>query len=253
MGKTNIAWADRVWNPVTGCTPISEGCRRCYAKRMANRLRGRYGYPAADPFSVTIHADRMDEPLHWRKRGFCFVVSMGDLFHDAVPDETIDSVLLTAGKAWDKSGTVFLILTKRAARMAKYFGSRAATLWPMFGIWIGVTVENQEQADARIPFLVRIPAAVRFVSVEPMLGPVDLRDWPEPRISWVICGGETGHGAPMLQAPWVRYLRDQCRAAGTAFWFKQWGEDPDPRNADGKPTLDGKVHEERPAITAVTE
>ena len=241
---TKIEWADEVWNPVTGCTPISEGCQNCYAWRMANRLRGRCGYPADDPFRVTLHPERLGEPLRWKEPRRVFVCSMGDLFHEDVPRwmrfEVMDIILQA------KQHT-FLILTKRPANMKEffewYYSKAGRTIETIKNLWLGVTAENQQRADERIPILLQIPAAVRFVSVEPMLGPVDLslsdgvdlsmsvgtglkpgKSYLINSLDWVICGGETGPNARSMHPDWVRSLRDQCVEAGVPFFFKQWGE-----------------------------
>ena len=355
MADTKIQWATKVWNPVTGCTKVSEGCRNCYAERMANRLRGRCGYPADDPFQVTLHPEKLNEPLKWRKPSRIFVCSMGDLFHPDIPDEYISKVW---DAMWAAQQHIFLILTKRPERMlafirenayAKHFGwednervpfkpgdlihiddlwMRDMCGWTASGkcdcnggyicdypadehsgqcehgnrfclsrecpiacdnppkevlkendlegqyeidkegysidcewmqlhtrpkdayadnVWLGVTAENQEMADLRIPILLQIPAAVRFVSVEPLLGPVDLRHIQtseveidsltgdhgvvrplagrsDNKLSWVIVGGESGPNARPMHPDWVRSLREQCQAAGVPYFFKQWGE-----------------------------
>ena len=244
MGTTKIEWAERTWNPVTGCTPISEGCQNCYAERMSKRLAGRAGYPAEEPFQVTLHPDRLEEPLRWRKARKVFVCSMSDLFHDDVPDDFIEKVFNVMDRcgaehnATGNRGHIFMVLTKRPHRM-KAFVDRWWRSFQAHGvepymerIWLGVTAENQDQADKRIPILLQIPAAVKFVSVEPMLGRLTLDDYinayyPGPLgdgISWVICGGETGPGARPMHPDWVRSLRDQCEEAGVPFFFKQWGE-----------------------------
>lgn len=238
MSKTKIEWTEYSWNPVSGCTPISEGCQNCYAKRMANRLRGRCGYPADEPFKVTLHKDRLEEPLRWKKPHRVFVCSMGDLFHEDVPRwmrfEVMDIILQA------KQHT-FLILTKRPANMKEffewYYSKAGRTIETIKNLWLGVTAENQQRADERIPILLQIPAAVLFVSVEPMLGPIALNaicavvDGFAQRvktlldgIDWVICGGETGPNARSMHPDWVRSLRDQCVEAGVPFFFKQWGE-----------------------------
>ena len=163
MATTKIEWCDSVWNPVTGCTPISEGCNHCYAKRMANRLRERYGYPADDPFRVTFHTFRLGEPERMKKPRRIFVCSMSDIFHKDVSDDYLDCIFSVITKC---SHHTFMVLTKRPNRMLDYISD-----WPhpMSNLWLGVTAENQARADERIPILLQIPAAVRFVSVEPML------------------------------------------------------------------------------------
>ena len=272
MGKSKIEWTDKTWNPVTGCTKVSAGCKNCYAERMSKRLAGRFGYPADDPFKVTLHPGRLEEPLRWRKPCRVFVCSMGDLFHDDVPDDFIDYVF--AVMALVEKHT-FIVLTKRPKRMLEYmktadWGHRANTVTdsyirrlnnslysngeivpPLPNIHLGVSVEDQATANERIPYLLQTPAAKRFISIEPMLGPVDLT-----KISWrpregtiiqgtclgtdgrvfspcgasgkgldgVILGGESGPGARPMHPDWARKVRDDCKAAGVAFFFKQLGE-----------------------------
>jgi len=236
---TKIEWCEETWNPITGCSPVSEGCEHCYARRMAQRLKGRYGYPEDDPFRVTFHPDRLEQPLKWKKPRMIFVCSMGDLFHPDVDWLTIDNVLNTC---WRATRHTFLVLTKRIEAAWYYFRS------PIFltpdhwrrefldrgNIWLGVTAENQQRADERIPILLQIPAAKHFVSIEPMLGPVQIRgnyhlgeqtigSWPQG-LDWVILGGESGPGARPMHPDWARSVRDQCQAAGVPFFFKQWGE-----------------------------
>lgn len=259
MARTKIEWTDMTWNPVTGCTPISEGCQNCYAKRMAKRLAGRCGYPKDDPFLVTLHPERLNEPMKWKTPRRVFVCSMGDLFHEDVPFEYIHGIWDII-KAYPQH--TFLILTKRPQRMAevvnRIYGLErlgwSKGFWDH--VWLGVTAENQQRANERIPILLQIPAAVRFVSVEPMLGPVDLSEWlggtwycetcectvdPEfvpfseihypcenyldfiPGIDWVICGGETGPGARPMHPDWVRSLVLQCKNAGVPIFVKQMG------------------------------
>lgn len=238
MNQTKIEWTDTVWNPVTGCTKKSPGCANCYAERMAKRLAGRCGYPADEPFRVALHPERLDEPLRWKKPRRVFVCSMGDLFHDDVPTwmrfEVLDIVLQA------KQHT-FLILTKRPANMKEYFDwyytKCGRTTETIKNLWLGVTAENQQAADERIPLLLQTPAAVRFVSCEPLLELVDLgqylissqnfffNDVPErPNLDWVIVGGETGPNARPMHPYWVMSLRDQCQAAGVPFFLKSWGE-----------------------------
>ena len=243
MSTSKIGWTDATWNPVTGCTPCSEGCAHCYAARMAKRLAGRFGYPEGDGFAVAVHpGDRFTAPLRWSKPRRVFVCSMGDLFHEDVPYEAIAAV-------WDVMGDCpqhqFQVLTKRPARMLEIV--RALNLSAAPHVWLGVTAENQQRADERIPLLLQMPDAVRFVSVEPMLGPVDLAayvgryhcggcvgdpggdpDCPghDDLLDWVICGAETGPGARPMATGWATDLEDQCNAAGVPFFFKQWGSAP---------------------------
>lgn len=238
MSRTKIEWVDRTWSPVTGCTAVSEGCDNCWARRMAQRLRGRYGYPKDDPFEVTEHRDRLDEPARWRKPSKVFVCSMGDLFHPYVRDEFRYQVFVQMARA---KKHIFLLLTKRVKAMLEYMAENVGLeddwLRTKGGhIWVGASVENQRTADFRIPILLQIPAKVRFVSIEPMLGPVNLHrffscpQFGEPPdggvggLDWVILGGETGPGARPMHPDWVRSVRDQCQKAGVPFFFKQFGE-----------------------------
>jgi len=241
---TKIEWAKESWNPLTGCTPVSEGCEHCYARRMAQRLRGRYGYPKDDPFRVTFHPDKVERPLKWKKPRRVFVCSMSDLFHPDVDWLIIDNILNTC---WRAPRHIFLILTKRIEAAWYYFRS------PIFftpdlhrreflergNIWLGVSAENQKRANERIPILFEIPAAKHFVSIEPMLGPINLNGlehgsiffsalerglfYPE-KLDWVICGGESGPGARPMHPNWPRSIRDQCQDAQVPFFFKQHGE-----------------------------
>jgi protein gp37 len=225
MADTKIEWADKVWNPITGCSKISEGCQNCYAERMANRLKGRYGYPEDNPFEVTVHEDRLEEPLKWKKPSRVFVCSMGDLFHEDIDPSVIQDALWCMEKVPQHT---FLILTKRPDTMRKYLRVFYHQKKIPGNIWFGVTVENQQRADERIPILLQIPAAVRFVSVEPMLGFVDLerylgRKAVSEGIDWVICGGETGPGARPAQQKAIVDLYKQAKAANIPFFFKKWG------------------------------
>ncbi len=262
MASTKIEWADKVWNPITGCSPISEGCNNCYARRMANRLKGRCGYPADDPFRVMAHFGRVQEPLGWKKPKRVFVCSMGDLFHKDVNFFWIDEVFEYMLRAPHHT---YMVLTKRPQRLYEWCDSTGnrSELLQRSRAWIGVTAENQKRADERTPILLQIPAAVRFVSVEPMLGPVDFdeikigcahrplycacsADCDHAKLDWVISGGETGAGARPMHPDWARSLRDQAVSAGVPFFFKGWGRwIQNPSNA-GKRTLDGREWNEFP-------
>lgn len=229
---TKIEWCDEVWNPITGCTPISEGCQNCYAKRMAKRLRGRFGYPDfPNEFKVTFHPDRLDLPLKWRKPRRVFVNSMGDLFHDDVDTHWIDDVLEVIAACPQHT---FMMLTKRPENIDHklYEITKAHGCRELGGgdylpnLWLGVTAENQKRADERIPLLLSIPAAKHFVSVEPMLGPVDLTNWLCPEgdvLDWVIAGPETGPGARTCENWWIQHLTVDCKNAGVAFFDKRVG------------------------------
>lgn len=284
MGKTAIEWATDVWNPVTGCTKVSQGCKHCYAERFAKRQ----GY---DFSQVELHPERLEIPLHWKRPRRIFVNSMSDLFHEAVPDRFIFRVFDVMARAQQH---IFMVLTKRPERMAdfcqrlslitpgelKHLKENGVTLapdkprtyqvMPLPNVWLGTSIEDQEQANRRTVWLLRTPAAVRFMSCEPLLGPIALDGglnwdrktylcddeiewghgsglegwnaltgemryyseetgdplitWLDNKIDWVIAGGESGPGARPMHPDWARSLRDQCQAAGVAFFFKQWGE-----------------------------
>ena len=253
--KTKIEWADASWNPVTGCTKVSSGCKHCYAQREWPRLSAN---PQTRYFErrfteVACHPDVLLAPLRWRSPRRIFVNSMSDLFHEDIPDAFVDQVfavmLLSARHQ-------FQVLTKRPGRMVEYFARdtlrkdilRAADSWqdrfprlPNVGIpdpgkhlpswiWLGVSVEDHATAEARIPLLLQTPATVRWISAEPLLGPLRLDssvvDWLRGpgSLDWVVVGGETGPSARPMHPAWARSLRDQCHMSGTAFFFKQWGE-----------------------------
>ena len=213
MKPSRIEWTESSWNPVTGCTKISAGCAHCYAERMARRLHamGQPNYRSG--FEVTCHPDALELPLKWKKSQMIFVNSMSDLFHRAVPARFIEEIFFTMNQArWH----TFQILTKRADRLLQL----APRLKWTPNVWMGVTVENDKHVD-RIDRLREVPAAVRFLSLEPLLGPLPKLDLT--RIDWVIVGGESGPGARPMDPEWVLDLRDQCLNAGVAFFFKQWG------------------------------
>ena len=287
--KTAIGWTDATWNPVTGCSKISLGCQHCWAEALSHR----YGWttqPWAMPHAaanVQVHPDRLDQPLRWRKPRRIFVNSMSDLFHEAVPDAFLDQVFAIMAMT-DRH--TFQILSKRPKRMRQYltnpetprriadvvlhtapshpiYGVRAVDLynrsvWPLPNVWLGVSVEDQRRAHERIPLLLDTPASIRFLSCEPLLGPLDLTDFqpfhetcycqeepdgckprfaigcPETGIDWVIVGAESGPKARPMNDDWVRSLRDQCQDADVPFFFKQ-------RVAHGKKQLE-PVLDDRP-------
>jgi len=214
MGDNSaIEWTDATWNPVTGCTKISPGCKNCYAERLAVRLRAMGNQRYRNGFSVTLHHDLLDLPLKWSRPRRIFVNSMSDLFHEAVPDDFIYQVFEAMKRAdWH----VFQILTKRSHRLA----ALAAGLSWAPNIWQGVSVENARQIS-RIRDLQTVGAAVRFLSVEPLLGPI--HHLPLDGVHWVIVGGESGPGRRAMEPAWAREIRDQCVRAGVPFFFKQWG------------------------------
>jgi protein gp37 len=271
--KSSIEWTDATWNPVTGCTKVSPGCDHCYAERIVERFKGKGAFE-----NVTLNEERLDAPLRWRKPRRVFVNSMSDLFHDSVPDEYIATVF--AVMAFARQHT-FQVLTKRHGRMRSLLnrqsfrrdvqrvalrreGDRAPWLvkpwWPLRNVWLGVSVEDQKHANLRIPALLDTPAAVRWISAEPLLGPIDLhakdsrtfgpqwlpvtaygvntpdhragdgspigdlyKDMYGPNLDWVVIGGESGPGARPMHPDWARSLRDQCSAAGVPYFFKQTG------------------------------
>ena len=310
---TKIEWADSTWNPMSGCTKVSEGCRNCYAETIAERFKGSKAYP--NGFGVTLFPDRLDQPLRWRKPRRVFVCSMGDLFHHEVPSDFLDQVfaVILANAVLEGPTHQFMILTKRPARMKHYLNGMAPAIllkrwaeradgwihvgdgssyfsecvegltacdwgpdgklkpgadynpsaykyldrvWPLPNVWLGVSVEDQAAADKRIPLLLKVPAAVRFVSCEPLLGAVDLEPWltdqcegcdddgmgarggncpsghcpldhhetENRKVDWVIAGGESGPGSRPMHPDWARSLRDQCAEAGVPYFFKQFGD-----------------------------
>ncbi len=227
---TKIEWCDATWSPITGCTPISEGCQNCYARRMANRLQGRFGYPAKpNQFDVTFHPDRLNQPSKWKKPKRIFVCSMGDLFHKDVTDKQIDSIFtqMAYDQSWPLSGLfnkqihTFLLLTKRPERILSGHPEFFAR-WP--NIWFGVTAENQKRYDERWTIASQIPAAVKFVSIEPALEYVSIiknQDTPTPWPGWVIWGPETGPGKRPFKPEWAERTYELCKAAGVPFFDKR--------------------------------
>lgn len=260
MGDTKIEWATKTWNPVTGCSKVSQGCKHCYAETQANRFWGERSFT-----DVQCHSDRLEQPFHWRKPQRVFVNSMSDLFHEDLSPEFIADVF--AVMAACKRHT-FLVLTKRPEKMKRLVGSGPdglVALWdikaeayfgvdcnryPLDNVWLGVSAEDQATADERIPLLLDTPAAVRFVSYEPALGPVDFAArvvvddfdvepltgrwvdrWGQtggsyPRVDWIIVGGESGPKARPFDLAWARQTIVQCRAAGVPVFVKQVGSRP---------------------------
>lgn len=233
---SSIEWTDATWNPVTGCTKISPGCKHCYAERMAKRLQA-MGQPRyADGFNLTLQHDVVIQPLSWKKPRLVFVNSMSDLFHDEVPLTFLKRVFEVMAEAhWH----VFQVLTKRAERLEE---TAQSLYWPP-NVWIGVSVENDDYAY-RIDHLKRVPAAVRFLSIEPLLGPI--RNLSLTHVDWVIVGGESGPFARSVDPRWVRCIRDECVSAGVPFFFKQWGGT---RKSTTGRTLDGRTWDELPRST----
>jgi len=234
---SGIEWTGSTWNPITGCTKISEGCRHCYAERMALRLRGTGSRKYRNGFRPTRHPDLLEEPLTWPKPQMVFVCSMSDLFHAEVPDDFIMRIFDTMRSA---PRHTFQILTKRAKRLAELDG---AIEWPP-NVWAGVTVESPAYTD-RINDLASTAAAVKFVSFEPLLAPVE--KWETDAIDWVIVGGESGPGARTMRPEWVRAIRDRCLEKHIPFFFKQWGGFA--KKKAGR-TLDGRTWNEFPEAAA---
>lgn len=273
--RSGIVWTDAAWGPVTGCTRVSEGCEHCYIERTPPFRIAHRRFDSVGPGSSTgvlLHPERLDQPLRWRRPRRIFVNSMADLFHPAVSDDYIARVWAVMGLAWQHT---FQILTKRPARMRSlltdpsfhravlnlamgntfvgsaveegrgYWVTDPSGVTVLSNVWLGVSVETQHWADVRVPVLLDTPAAVRFLSCEPLLAEVDLvgalcptcaadlqapmcaachaRSWTR-RLDWVIVGGESGPGARPMSPRWARLLRDQCNVAGIPFTFKQWGE-----------------------------
>jgi len=210
---SNIEWTEMTWNPVTGCVKVSQGCKHCYAERMAARLRAMGSSRYRNEFEPTLHADLVDLPRHWKKPRVVFVNSMSDLFQEAVPADFIRRVFDTMVACPQHT---FQILTKRGERLRELGPSLP---WPA-NVWMGVSVEDA-RVVARIADLTAVPAKVRFLSCEPLIGPLEglpLRD-----IHWVIVGGESGPGARPMLSEWVESIHRQCQRRGVAFFFKQWG------------------------------
>lgn len=318
--STGIEWTDSTWNPVSGCSKVSQGCKHCYAERVFPRP-----YPGRAFTDVRVHENRLLQPIWWAKGRRIFVNSMSDLFHESVPFEFIAKVFAVMACT---TRHTYQVLTKRPERMVEFFewlhaegdedyraidaASDASSdntllrqmasffwpaqvqpsevfsdwlpqhnprrggydncgpLWPLVNVWLGVSIENQETANVRIPRLLQVPAAVRFLSCEPLLGHIDLtqicpREWSSiridalegqeridglapikhPRIDWVICGGESGPRARAMHPDWARSLRDQCVAAGVPFFFKQWGLARPGKKKAGR-ELDGRTWNEFP-------
>ena len=244
--KSRIEWTEHTWNPVTGCTNVSPGCKHCYARSFAERLKamGAPGY--ASGFAVTLHPERLLDPTKRKRPTVYFVNSMSDLFHDQVPDEFVERILDVVERTPQHR---YQILTKRADRMAAFFASRAVPA----NAWLGVSVENRRHGLPRVAQLRKIAAPVRFLSVEPLLerlGRFDLDG-----IDWVIVGGESGQRARPMLIEWVRELRDDCVRRAVPFFFKQWGAwgvDGVRRSkgANGR-DLDGRTWDEMPSPRGV--
>lgn len=231
--KSSIEWTEMTWNPVTGCTKISQGCKHCYAERMAKRLTAMGAERYRNGFSITLHPDLVDVPRGWRQPRVVFVNSMSDLFHDDIPLAYIQRVFNTMR---DCPHHTFQVLTKRSERLAELARSLP---WPK-NVWMGVSVEDA-RVMGRISDLSTVPAAVKFLSLEPLIGPLD--DLPLHGIQWVIVGGESGPKARPMRKAWVTSIFRQCRAAKVPFFFKQWGGVR--KDLTGR-ELDGRTYSEMP-------
>ena len=230
---SDIEWTDATWNQVTGCTKISPGCKNCYAHRMAHRLHA-MGQPRyRNNFNLTLHPDLLEQPLRWATPRKVFVNSMSDLFHPEVPVDFIQAVFDIMGQAYWHT---FQILTKRSERLIEL----ARQLPWHDNVWMGVSVENRDYTY-RVEHLRKVPAAVRFLSVEPLLGPIPRL--PLQGIDWVIVGGESGPRCRKVEPQWVRHIRDRCIAYGVPFFFKQWGGTR--KKLSGR-DLDGRTWDEMP-------
>lgn len=277
---TKIEWTDATWNPITGCSVVSPGCTNCYAMKLAGtRLkhhtsrkgltRDTKGGPVWTG-EVRFNPDWLDQPLHWSKPRMVFVCAHGDLFAEGVKDEWLDQIFAVMALATQHT---FQVLTKRPDRMRDYIkdlprragliATAAVSVWggkdpdavydavveamakPLPNVWLGVSVEDQKRANERIPILIDTPAAIRWISAEPLLGRIyipeympnplwnGLSSWKQPELDWVVVGGESGNGARPMQPEWARSLRDQCAAADVPFLFKQWGNHMPCSDANG--------------------
>ena len=218
---TKIEWAEETWNPVTGCTKVSPGCtkvspgcKHCYAETQAERFRGTKAFP--NGFDLTLKPERLEQPQRWKKPRRIFVNSMSDLFHEGIDDQYI---ILTYEIMRSTTRHEYLVLTKRAERMREML-TTGLGVYMHPNIWHGVSVENQDYALRRIPDLCDVPSPVRFLSCEPLLGPLDLTPWLH-ELQWVIVGGESGRGKRPIDLDWAREIRDQCAAGGVPFFMKQ--------------------------------
>ncbi len=241
--RSRIEWTDATWNPVRGCTKISPGCAHCYAETFAERFRGVPGHPYEQGFDLRLVPEKLAEPLRWSKPKMVFVNSMSDLFHEEVPDAFILRVARVMGMAnWH----TYQVLTKRSGRLSQLLQTSLRFAAGLPHVWWGVSVENRRHGLARIDDLRSVPAAVRFLSIEPLLedlGTINLHG-----MNWVIVGGESGNGARPMREDWVISIRDQCRAARVPFFFKQWGG---VRRGQSGRELDGVTHDEFPCRTAI--
>lgn len=240
--KSSIEWTDATWNPVRGCTKISPGCKHCYAETFAERFRGVAGHPYEQGFDLRLVPEKLAEPLRWSSPKTVFVNSMSDLFHEQVQDDYIEKVVRVMERAnWH----TYQVLTKRSERLRDLLSSKLAFAAKLKHIWWGVSVEDRKYGLPRIDHLRDAPAAVRFLSIEPLLE--DLGNFNLSGIQWVIVGGESGAGARPMKEDWVKNIRKQCRSARVPFFFKQWGGVQKSKNGR---ELDGRTYDEMPKRTS---
>jgi protein gp37 len=238
--KSSIEWTEMTWNPVTGCTKISQGCKNCYAERMAKRLQAMGSARYANAFKLTLHEDLIDTPRRWKQPRLVFVNSMSDLFHEQVPAEFIGRVFEMMERCPQHT---FQVLTKRSGRLRRLAPKLS---WPR-NVWMCVSVEDA-RVIRRVEDLAAIPAHIRFLSCEPLIGPLDAI--PLDGIHWVIAGGESGPRARPMQKAWVESIRHQCQRAGAAFFFKQWGGVR--KDLTGR-KLNGRTYDEMPHSQALRQ
>jgi protein gp37 len=232
---TAIEWTEATWNPVTGCSKVSPGCAHCYAETFAERWRGLGGHPYEQGFDLRLWPERLEQPLRWKRPRLVFVNSMSDLFHEDIPEDYIRAVFEVMQEA--KQHT-FQILTKRHQRLSELGPDLD---WPG-NVWMGVSIENRRWVH-RADHLRRVGAAVRFISAEPLLGPLEGLDLTD--IKWLIAGGESGPRHRPVNVAWLRDLRERCNAEDVAFFFKQWGGH---RPKSGGRELDGRTWDEMPKV-----
>lgn len=238
--KSTIEWTDATWNPVRGCVKISPGCQHCYAERFAERFRGVAGHPYEQGFDLKLIPEMLAKPLFWPRPQRVFVNSMSDVFLEGVPDRYVARIMEVMRLAdWH----VYQVLTKRAERMQSMLSENFTDMAAAPHVWFGVSVENRRHGLARLARLRETPAAVRFLSVEPLIEDLGMLDLSG--IHWVIVGGESGPRARPMAIDWVRSIRDQCRAANIPFFFKQWGGVQ--KGKTGR-ELDGRTHDDQPPL-----
>lgn len=240
MAQSSIEWTELTWNPTTGCDKISQGCKNCYAERMSKRLNSMGVDKYRNVFKITEHPESLAEPLKWKKRKIVFVNSMSDLFHEDVSDEFILKVF----EVMKQTQHVYQVLTKRAERLLDFDKRVLKGKWP-YNVWMGVSVEDEENMD-RIKFLAKTKARVKFLSCEPLIGPLPKMNLN--KIDWVIVGGESGPKSRPMDADWVIDIMEQCQKKEVEFFFKQWGGTN--KKKSGR-ELNGQTYDGMPDLDAV--